>query len=345
MARKRSEKAGKGAKTPSVRLWRRILGVGQGEISMTSNPFVVLLPLTVLVLALVVPGRATAASEQITVASWNVSCLSKTHDEERRKNGHYQRLTEIVTGLSADVIALQEVDRDVVKEVFSTDTYSLEISNRTNNQNTGFAIRRGIQYKRMDDVAELDSVTKSNVRYGTHIEVVVENRPIDVLSVHLKSGCFSKKEDDDKRRKTACASLHNQIPVLKAWIDSKLKSQRSIIVLGDFNRRLAIEGDELWTKLSEDGNLTLTTAGIERRCWGGGVFPPGFIDHIVLGPQTSSWMTAFKEVVFEEAKTTEGFYKLEPEKQPKYCRTLSDHCPILATFAVKKLEQEETVQE
>ncbi|MCW5983540.1 MAG: hypothetical protein KIT09_35945 [Bryobacteraceae bacterium] len=47
----------------------------------------------------------------------------------------------------------------------------------------------------------------------------------------------------------------NQIPKPEEWIDETAEGPNPLIVLGDFNRRLNIAGDLVWTNL-DDGEPT-----------------------------------------------------------------------------------------
>ncbi len=277
----------------------------------------------VVVVGLFILFPSYAAGEQIRVATWNIQHLSKRGDGNRRAED-YKRLHHIAESLEADVIALQEVDDAFAEKVFDPDTYSLELSGRKSDQKTGLAIRRGVHYERKDDVKALDV---GRVRYGTHIELQVGTQYIDVLSVHLKSGCFSNGEDLEG--KTACRKLTKQVPILEEWIDSRLKDGRALIVLGDFNRRLTMENDRVWREIADGdpGMIELATSQKKPRCWDG--YYKEFIDHILVGPKTSQWLSSFQEIVFSEAATKEGL--------TVWKKRLSDHCPLRATFNIEEL--------
>ena len=277
----------------------------------------------VIVAGLFILFPSYATGEQIRVATWNIQHLSERGDRNRTPED-YERLRHIAESLEADVIALQEVDDVFVEKVFDPDTYSLELSGRSSAQKTGLAIRRGVHYERKADVEALDV---GRVRYGTHIEIQVGTQHIDVLSIHLKSGCFSHEED--AKGKAACRKLTEQVPILEEWIDSRLRDGRALIVLGDFNRRLTMENDRVWREIADGdpGMIELVTAQEKPRCWDG--YYKEFIDHILIGPKTSKWLSSFQEIVFSEADTKEGL--------TVWKKRLSDHCPLRATFNIEEL--------
>ena len=90
------------------------------------------------------------------------------------------------------------------------------------------------------------------MRYGTFVELQIGAREIDVMSVHLNSGCFSKREDDDPEKQKDCRKLTRQIPILEAWIDNRARADKPFILLGDFNCRLAQDNDEIWKELDDN---------------------------------------------------------------------------------------------
>ena len=286
------------------------------------------------IVSLFVLFPAYAVGEQLSVATWNIYYLSE-HEENIRGPDDYERLRQIAESLESDVIALQEVDLTFAKKVFDPALYHLELSGRKHVQKTGLAIRRGIQYERKPDVTALDV---GYTRYGTHIELQIGSHRIDVLSIHLKSGCFSHEEDEKskargdskklKKLKRACRKLTEQVPILEKWIDSRLKDGRAVIVLGDFNRRLMMENDRVWRELAdgEPEPIMLATTQKKQRCWGGR--RKEFIDHILIGPKMSQWLSSFQEIVFSEAATRKGFTVGK--------KKLSDHCPSKATFNIEE---------
>ena len=283
------------------------------------------------VVSLFVLFPSYAAAEHLRVATWNIQYLSE-RGEKKRTLEDYERLRQIAERLEADVIALQEVDDAFVAKVFDPTTYHLEFSGRNSALKTGLAIRRGEHYERKADVTALDV---GDLRYGTSIELQVGPHRIDVLSIHLKAGCFSHKEDErskaenaSQRLKTACRKLTEQVPILEEWIDSRLQAGQALMVLGDFNRRLTMENDRVWREMAdgEPGTIELATAHTKPRCWDG--YYREFIDHILVGPKTAQWLSSFQEIVFSEAATTEGRAVWEAR--------LSDHCPLRATFDVEE---------
>jgi len=163
------------------------------------------------------------------------------------------------------------------------------------------------------------------------------NKQLRLLAVHLKSGCFAKPLDNEtvtsmpdssKRKvkeKRACTKLNKQIEPLESWIDERAKENIPFMVLGDFNRRFAIdienvlaEDQGLWQAIDDEGNEDLWTPTLTKnsKCWGG--YYKDYIDHIVLDPRAKTKFVkgSFSQLVFDGKYTKE------------LSRSLSDHCPI-----------------
>ena len=271
---------------------------------------------SVMLVFLVNAASVCASAAEIKIASWNIYWLtSEDPDHHRRKAGDYIKLAAYANELDADVIALQEVDGGFVRKVFPLQQYRIELSHRDDTrQRTGFAIRRGIRYRRLPDYRELS--TKWGLRYGTVIELEVGGRMIDLMSVHLKSGCFDR--DLDRPITESCRDLKSQARPLESWIDRRLERGRAFVLLGDFNRRMDRRGDDLWHFIA-DGNpqpIYRVNADKKPKCWDGRF--PEFIDHIIVGPIAGK---AVKPRSFEELTYSERNYY-------RWRRRLSDHCPI-----------------
>ena len=283
---------------------------------MPDNRTVRTLTASVLLVFLIQAVAVRANAAEIRIASWNIYWLtSEDPDHHRRKAGDYARLARYANDLDADVIALQEVDAGFVRKVFPLKRYRIELSHRDDaRQRTGFAIRKGIRYRRLPDYRELS--TKWGLRYGTVIELEVGGRKIDLMSVHLKSGCHDR--DLDRPATRSCRDLKSQAGPLESWIDRRLERGRAFVLLGDFNRRMDRRRDDLW-QLIADGipkPIYRVNAGKKPECWDGRF--PEFIDHIIVGPIAGK---AVKPHSFEELTYTETNYY-------RWRKRLSDHCPI-----------------
>ncbi|WP_338439308.1 endonuclease/exonuclease/phosphatase family protein [uncultured Aquabacterium sp.] len=134
-----------------------------------------------------------------------------------------------------DVIALQEVDgAEAARQVFRQGWRLDCFVQRQHPQKVGFAIRDGIPYRCNGDLQALD--VDGGTRSGADVTLWPGTRQeVRLLSVHLKSGCFTGKLD---RNFPPCARLRQQVPVVEAWVDQRVREGVAFALLGDFNRHL-----------------------------------------------------------------------------------------------------------
>lgn len=258
-------------------------------------------------------------SGRLRIATWNIATLHSQIGESvfpnsvARQSIDYERIRCYSRMLDADIVAVQEVDgREALARVFDTDVYNLHVSSRNGNMNTGFAYKRGLTVAPRTDYSELDV---QGVRYGARIDVTCNGKTIRLMSVHLKSGCFTNSSDNT----SACTKLKKQIPILESWIDEAATSEDAFIVLGDFNRRLNMEGDHVWNELDDgspaNADLVIATKDMPISCRDNRYTE--FIDHIVLGKRAAKWMdpTAFRHMTYRQ-------------QDRDFWDAISDHCPI-----------------
>ena len=235
----------------------------------------------------------------LRIATWNLEHLNDTNAAGcvPRDQTDYDAIADRIREINPDVVAFQEVENTAAAlRVFPATHWHLEMSTRPGpsgaarecwglpgqyleHQATGFAIRKEIAYRRNED---LDSLGRRapTLRWGTDITVTLGDRQLRLLSVHLKSGCWSAEQDSDANRVETCATLRDQIFEVRAWADRREDEGVAFGILGDFNRRFAVSDDWAWRALSpESSPLDLLTADLEFQC------DPNyeeFIDHIVL---------------------------------------------------------------
>lgn len=294
------------------------------------------------VMVAMVAAPVSARELPFVIASWNIAWLGDGINDEllegnnrpyRKKRGQhlrneadYLRLAHYAEQLNASVIALQEVENaTAVARVFPDDRWQIFVSSRETHpdraQRTAVVVRKGLAVKRHNDVTL--SYLKG-LRYGVDVEIAPDNRhTFRLLSIHLKSGCFSDRKTS---RKKACQKLRLQIPYLENWIDARARENIPFAVAGDWNRRLALPDDWVWKELQDADppalRLSLTGAGIQSRCSDGKY--PAFVDHIVLGGPATRWFRQFKEVTYSEPVTLKAIR-----------HKLSDHCPVVARLHIK----------
>jgi endonuclease/exonuclease/phosphatase family metal-dependent hydrolase len=258
---------------------------------------------------------AGASSRAIELASWNLAWLNRRNERGpvARRPEDYARLARYAERLAADVIAVQEVDgAEALSRVFDPSTYAYHMARQKNAQLTGFAYKRTLRVTANPD---LTSLNVGGVRVGADITLHENGVTLRLLSVHLKSACFSGPLERNQR---GCVKLRAQLAPLEGWVDARARAHEAFVVLGDFNRRLNAD-DPFYRELDDsdppESDLTLASGGQPSRCWGGRF--PDLIDHLVFSKTAATWLRP-------------GSFS-QPDYFPAdapHAKRLSDHCPI-----------------
>ncbi len=286
----------------------------------------------ILLLAMLVQVMPTSAglAGELRIAAWNLEHLDDGEGDGcvGRSEADFAALARRIGKLDADVVAFQEVENAAAAHhVFPPSDWHVELSGRPPMERsracwdrpeahlghlaTGFAIRKGIAYRRNGDLSELGG-NDSFQRWGSDITVMEGDRELRLLSVHLKSGCWGASQDEQDGKREVCKTLRGQFERLRTWADARLDAGTAFVIAGDFNRRLALPGDWAWRLLSPpSAQLLLLTQGMPSGC-----DPrfPAYIDHLVAGGGA-------------EASLVEGSFSESPREAPH-----PDHCAVSAVF-------------
>lgn len=280
----------------------------------------------------------SSCSTQVHFVAWNMEHLAENVGEGclPRTEEDYQEMRSFAQTLKADVVALQEVESaKAVARVFPEEDWNIIISDRpasisyecrgngqkSTQQRVGLAIRKGVGYEEVGSFKEL-ALDREGLRYGLVAKVYHRKDTVEVMSVHMKSGCFVENYSTSDRR--ACETFEQQVPILDAWMEERLKAGKPFVVLGDFNHRIANPENKLWQELTEmEGKLVVIGNSMKELK---GCHPryPEPIDHILMGAGAEGMQVEGSERVYyfpgkdAEAMTQEDM--------------LSDHCPIGVTL-------------
>jgi endonuclease/exonuclease/phosphatase family metal-dependent hydrolase len=268
-------------------------------------------------------------SGRLRIATWNLENLHAQDGQSiytgadpsvKRTVTDYDRIRCYVRLFDPDILAVQEVDGEAaLSRVVDTDVYDVHVDDRpqgslNGQQNTGFAFKRGLTVVRQPDFTALDVQGDGRLRYGARIDLTHNGQTIQLMSVHLKSGCF-----ENRTTSSDCPMLLAQVPVLEGWIDEAARGTRPFIVLGDFNRRVNQPGDRVWADLDDgdpaNADLTALTQDMPISCQGNEFTE--FIDHIVVDPRVLPWVdrSSFRQITYRQADKA-------------VWSQLSDHCPV-----------------
>ena len=263
----------------------------------------ILLPLLLVATA----STSFVSAEPLLIATWNVEHLNEDNDAGciPRTDDDYEYIAGRIAALNADVIAIQEVESaQAAYRVFPESEWLVVMSDRPNtrgseggsicwgtedkrlrHQATGIAVRRGVDFKINPSYAHLAG-DNPDQRWGTDVTIHANKPSFRVLSVHLASGCWGAEQDDDAGRSNICHTLRGQVARLTEWINERNDRGEAFIVLGDFNRRLAMSDDWAAAQLLDSTtHTTLVTAdvreGTTQDDWCDARYPD-LIDHILV---------------------------------------------------------------
>ncbi|WP_434361860.1 endonuclease/exonuclease/phosphatase family protein [Parasalinivibrio latis] len=290
---------------------------------------------------------SSAPSSAFSIMTWNMEWLSDKGDitEGHRKPEDYVQLQKVVSQIDPDVVALQEVDSlKVLRKVFSPQLYDLYISDRhsregpgnrqslRSTQYTGFAVKRGITVIDHADNRALSLSSyfnETNLRYGTYIEIQKDGyKPLHLLSVHLKSGCF----DGRNMKRYNCIKLSQQTDALGNWIRERERNNQAYMIAGDFNHYLSKTPNEVITRLNrytrEGLEPLLLTQNTRAYCkvrrinrkskrWETHIYTR-LIDHILV---SQNWLG--------NKRYTSRQISFDPHDVMHF--RLTDHCPVVVT--------------
>jgi endonuclease/exonuclease/phosphatase family metal-dependent hydrolase len=268
-------------------------------------------------------------SRRLRLATWNLGNLHRSNgrsiydDSVKRDAADYERIKCYIRLFDPDILAVQEVDGEAaLRRVVDTEVYNLHVSGRGSEpgmQNTRFAYRKGLTVTKQPDYSDLG--VNGKLRHGTRLDVTHNGQVIRMMSLHLKSGCFSNQNSGE-----ACALLASQIPILESWIDRAAQRPEPFILLGDFNRRFNEDADRVWADLDDSDplglDLTAVTDEMPISCRDNDY--RRFIDHLVLDQRALRWFerSSFRHLTFRQADRA-------------VWDRISDHCPVIADLWIR----------
>lgn len=277
-------------------------------------------------------GEKFSAPRVLHIATWNMAWLLHPETVRRariacrdggraavpcdvargqgRDSADFGRLAALVRELDADVIAFQEVENAAVAgKVFRG--YHICIAGGSGAQHAGFAVRGNLHFECGAPVETLAAGGRG--RPGQPLRLFPgAGAPIELLSVHLKSGCARDPLDSPT---AACRLLAAQAGALGEWIATHVEADTHFIVLGDLNRPAGEPDDPFWSQLHPETFLTSASQLPFRNCVFGAPYGE-FIDHILVGTGLAAQVPR------------NGFGQLRYRAEEAIQFQLSDHCPV-----------------
>ncbi|MEC6798155.1 endonuclease/exonuclease/phosphatase family protein [Photobacterium sp. S4TG1] len=266
----------------------------------------------------------------------------------KRSVADYNALRQLFTTYSPDILAFQEVDStEALYRIVDKTQYNIYLSDRIhnpqdtfkkNNQYTGFAVKRHIVVNDITDLSQLSSPAiatgipmpfKNKLRYGSIIEIVINQQSIQLLNLHLKSGCFTETQLF-KQKTQACKTLTQQLTLIKQWVETQQQQSYPFIIVGDINHQI-VDSRQFLRKISNDaGAIKLLSTAIKANC-------------TVKLVTKKTRIRTYRQLIDHLIATTD--IKALSQQQIQYDRqkllqfTLSDHCPLLFTLSLNSIEK------
>ena len=296
-----------------------------------------LVPALSLAAATIWPSRA-GRDEVLTIATWNLEWLvspATSHaarlacrsgqrsslpcdvtQDIARDSADFARLAAYARKLDADIVAFQEVENEAIaRRIFRG--YRICMTAGGGVQHLGFAVRPEVAH-RCGPVVDSLSVD-GRTREAMAMQVLTaRGKPIELLAVHLKSGCSRDPLESDS---AACRLLRQQAARLGQWIAARGAEHADFIVMGDFNRVPPDSpDDEFWQAVQTAPSQLLAEQLPFRNCFAGQPFS-AFIDHVLLSRGLAG------RIVPGSAQ----HWGYEAADIVRY--HLSDHCPVSISLA------------
>ncbi|WP_414828180.1 HAD family acid phosphatase [Alteromonas sp. H39] len=276
----------------------------------------------------VAPSSVSVSSEisrALKISTWNTEHLAFPADTgcRPRNNEELAAMSDYIKSVDADIFALQEVaSKEALAMLFPESDWRLIMSSRPDSesyecresgftstqQKLAFAVRKAINVTQVNNLATL-GLDNPGLRFGVAITVDSPLGPTDILTVHLKSGCFV--DDYARSDSDACETLASQVPVLDNWVQQREQAGTPYVILGDFNHRLSAPYNRLTQTLQRDNR---STAIATRNLIGCHPRYPAPIDHIITGGMNAAAVT--------KTATVYHFDKMDEDAM------LSDHCAV-----------------
>ncbi len=278
-------------------------------------------------------------SDAITIATWNLEWLvtpETAHagrlacrygqrstlpcdvvQDLARDSADLARLAAYARELDADIVAFQEVENEAIaRKVFRG--YRICMADGAGLQHVGFAVRPHLAH-RCGPAVESLSLDGRSRKAMSLLLTPARSAPIELLVVHLKSGCSRDPLDSEL---AACRMLEQQAGQLGEWIAARTAQQAQFMVLGDFNRVPPASPDDTFWQLVQTGPLDLITAHLPfRNCFIGQPLSQ-FIDHMLVS----------RTLLYRLIRSSLRHPGYRSADAVRY--RLSDHCPVSISLNV-----------
>lgn len=256
-------------------------------------------------------------NNDITVGTFNIAWLGDGIDDKTPRTAEdIQNISQVISTLNADILALQEVENtNAIKAIVDTNKYTIITTSYPKEQKTALVINKKIE---IVETYQLDAISLGNegLRPGLVAYCRYDGFDFFVGSFHFKSTSryddtpFKKSKSFDMRQEQSAILLKE----IKKLID--IKKDEDVILLGDFNDNPTKKNSNI-TALDNDkfNFLTSNMMSCKYSIWKS-------IDHIIVSQ-------SMKSRAKNSTLTMIDINAMFPEEEAK---KVSDHCPVIIKF-------------
>ncbi|MBI5326668.1 MAG: endonuclease/exonuclease/phosphatase family protein [Ignavibacteriae bacterium] len=273
-------------------------------------------------------GNASNNPDTISIATFNISWLGDGIDDEiPRTDADYKRIAYIISQLNPDIMGLQEIENEsAIKKLLKfLPGYDFYIGTKGGNQNPSLIYKKDIKVSEEYEYTPL-IVEPNKTRPGLIAKVRKGNFDFIMLVVHLKS--TSRYDSTAELEQNSRELRMKQSDIISNWVDSvlSLKSEKDIIILGDFNDYPNRVTNPTLNSIAENPHLRFITQDL-KSC----KFPIlNGIDHIIAS------VNAGKRYIPGSLRLYDFYSSISESEIEK----ISDHCPVLVQFEVKSKDDD-----
>jgi len=273
--------------------------------------------------------KPTKDEQVLSVATWNIEHLAYPIDQgcKPRNKTELEDMRAYAQKLDVDVVALQEVaSKEAVHLLFPEADWQVIMSARPDSeaydcrgsgykstqQKTAIVVKKPLLISAVEQ-NQAFGLNRPGLRFGLVVSVDTAVGVVDILNLHLKSGCFV--DDYLKSNSGACQDISEQADILYRWIEQRENTSTPYIILGDFNHRISAPYNRMTQSIlakskSPSSPIQIVTQPLI------GCHPryPAPIDHIVIGGMKTEDLTFTPSIHYYDDMREDAM--------------LSDHCAV-----------------
>lgn len=257
----------------------------------------------------------------LTIGTFNIAWLGDGKDDKvMRSINDHKRIAQVISDLSPDIIALQEIENDEALGYIAEylPGYSFSIIDTESSQDIAYMYKKDID---IEAISMIESVDVMPGRTRTALMVEGKKKDVDFIlaAVHFKS--TSRYDDTPEKKALSYELRRQQAEALSEYIDSMrtVKKDAFFAVIGDFNDNPRRSNTSISSLSQRMEFLTDSLPSCKNPLW-------TMIDHIAI--PTDSDYGYIDNSLF--------VYNFNSSLSEEEAKLVSDHCPVIASFKLSQ---------